>query len=214
MVAIERELRETGLWDVYQRDVLDLEPVLQHMTTMGMPIDQDVRFQCALKLADELDRLDTLMTSCVPLEARRIDHIYVNTPKDLTGLLERPGTRMEHVCTTCGAARPRKDHFKHFKKKLNPCAGGSAVERSIDVTEYYRLAPFKPSRDQLQRYHQWLRRPLPMVYDKAVKKKKVSFAEKQLKQLRLKYPDDPLYAVILDYRSIDKLAGTYVGRPV
>jgi hypothetical protein len=31
--------------------------------------------------------------------------------------------------------------------------------------------------------------------------------------LMLKYPSDPLYNNILNYRSIDKLAGTYIGRP-
>ena len=59
-----------------------------------------------------------------------------------------------------------------------------------------------------------MKRPMPMVYDKKARKKKISFAEKQLKQLMLKWKDDPLYAMILDYRSVDKIAGTYIGRPV
>jgi DNA polymerase I-like protein with 3'-5' exonuclease and polymerase domains len=35
-----------------------------------------------------------------------------------------------------------------------------------------------------------------------------------LRRLMLKYPDDKLYSLVLQYRSIDKLAGTYVGRPI
>jgi DNA polymerase I-like protein with 3'-5' exonuclease and polymerase domains len=51
-----------------------------------------------------------------------------------------------------------------------------------------------------------------MVYDKDLGRKKVSFGEKQIKELIIKYPHDGLYPAILEYRSIDKLAGTYVGR--
>jgi DNA polymerase I-like protein with 3'-5' exonuclease and polymerase domains len=41
----------------------------------------------------------------------------------------------------------------------------------------------------------------------------VSFAERQLKDLTAKYPNDTLYPAILTYRQLDKIAGTYIGRP-
>jgi hypothetical protein len=28
-----------------------------------------------------------------------------------------------------------------------------------------------------------------------------------------KYPEDPLYPVVMEYRKLDKIAGTYIGRP-
>jgi DNA polymerase I-like protein with 3'-5' exonuclease and polymerase domains len=59
-----------------------------------------------------------------------------------------------------------------------------------------------------------LNRPCLRTYDKKERRYRISFAEKQIKELRLKYPDDKLYELVLTYRSLDKLAGTYIGRPI
>jgi DNA polymerase I-like protein with 3'-5' exonuclease and polymerase domains len=37
--------------------------------------------------------------------------------------------------------------------------------------------------------------------------------EKAIKELMRKYPDDKLYPLVLQYRELDKIAGTYIGRP-
>lgn len=214
MVAIERELRRTGLWDVYQRDVLDLEPVLVHMQQAGMPVDGAVRADRARRLSDLRRECLTNLAGKFPIETRRIEHVFVDTPKDITGLRSRPGTRVVPVCSGCGLRRPRKDHFKVFKRKVNPCAGLAPEPSTIEVTEYYRLADFTPSRDQLIRYHQYLNRPVPTVYDRKERKRKVSFGESEMKKLILSYPLDEVYPLVLDYRSLDKIAGTYIGRPV
>jgi hypothetical protein len=214
MQEISAELVKTGLWDVYERDVVELEPILTYMSSMGMPVDSEIRLDRAIKLQELLGTLMGQMESLIPLEARRIAHVYEREPKDTSNLASRRGLRRIPVCDRCGAERPRKDHFKRYVKKQNLCAGGGTREVSIEVDEFYRLADFTPSRDQLVRYHQWIKRPLPMTYDKKERKKKVSFAEKQLKELMVKYPEDKLYSIILDYREADKLAGTYLGRPV
>jgi hypothetical protein len=214
MVRIEEELRRTGMWEVYEKDVVELEPILVHMHRMGMPVDSEIRLDRAIKLDNELHKTRAEMEACVPLEARAIDHVYVNTPKVLDGLLSRPGTREIPRCPRCGHLKPRKDHFKQFVKKHNPCAGATPVLSIESVTEYYRLSDFTPSRDQLIRYHQLLNRPCLRTYDKKERRYRISFAEKQIKELRLKYPDDRLYELVLTYRSLDKLAGTYIGRPI
>jgi uracil-DNA glycosylase family 4 len=214
MEVIESELKRVGLWDVYQRDVLDLEPVLQWMSEKGMRIDPEVREVSAKKLADRQAEVHSAMESVVPMEARKIEHVYVKPPKDISGLLVRPGTREVAVCSGCGLQAPRKDHFKSYVKKVNPCSSQGPVKRNVEVQEYYRLADFTPSRDQLIRYHRALSRPLPMIWDKKAKVKKVSFNEEQIKKLILAYPLDILYPKVLEYRSLDKLAGTYIGRPV
>lgn len=212
MLSIEAELKRTGLWDVYQKDVLDLEPILEHMQRKGMPVDLGVRVDRAVKLSVMLTDVRVQMEAATPLETRAIAIVYKNEPKDTTGLCSRPGTRMVSTCPGCGLDRPRKDHFKTFKKKHNPCSGLEAQMVERGVVEYYRLGEFTPSRDQLIRYHKHLNRPCPLTYDKKSRKQKISFAEKQLKELILKYPDDILYKLILEYRALDKLAGTYIGR--
>jgi uracil-DNA glycosylase family 4 len=214
MEVIERELRQSGLWDVYQRDVLDLEPILIHMQERGMPVDNSIRADRAVRLS--LLRKDTLLQleRVTPIESRKIEHVYVKPPKDTSGLLQRPARLTVRVCDRCGARDPRADHFKVYKKKVNLCAGAGRGVIVVDGQEWYRLASFTPSRDQLIRYHQHLGRQLPTIYDRKEKKRKVSFDEKALKKLILAYPLDPVYPLVLEYRSLDKIAGTYIGRPV
>lgn len=214
MLRIEEELHKNDLWNVYQRDVLDLEPILVHMHNKGMPIDPDIRLDRATKLSQMFAEVKSKLESCVPLEARKIDHVFVNPPKDTSTLHSRHATRRISVCDRCGAQKPRKDHFKLFKRKSNPCAGAGITDVDVVVDEYYRLAEFTPSRDQLIRYHRYHKRPLPMTFDKKTGGKKISFGEKQIKELQIKYPLDPLYKLVLDYRQIDKMAGTYIGRPI
>lgn len=212
MERIEEELKKTDLWNVYQRDVLDLDPILIHMQSHGMPVDREIRLDRAIKLDKKLKETHSIMEACVPMEARRIDRIYKNTPKVTEGLSSRPSTRQIRTCAQCGLERPGKPHFRRFKKKSNPCADAGFKETTQRVVEFYRVSEFKPSREQLVRYHQIIDRPLPTVWDKKEHKRKISFGEEQLKDLQLKYPSDPLYPSILEYRSIDKLAGTYIGR--
>lgn len=214
METIEGELRRTGLWEVYQRDVLDLDPILVFMQQRGMPVDQEIRLDRAQRLAGALTETKLRMETTVPLESRRIAHVYKTKPKDTTALLSRPGTCDITVCSVCGAEKPGKPHFRVLKKRANPCASGTLRRCVVSCDEFYRLSDFSPSRDQLVRYHQHLKRPLPMVYDKKTRKRKVSFGERQLKDLMGKFPTDELYPAILRYRELDKIAGTYVGRPV
>lgn len=213
MIRIEEELKKVDLWGVYEKDVLDLEPILIHMHAKGMPIDEQVRLDRAIKLAERINETQRAMEDAVPLGARRIEHVYKNEPRDTTGLQSRRGVRTVRRCSICGQERPRKDHFKRFVKKLNPCAEGHVSEREEECREWFRLAEFTPSRDQLIRYHTLLKRPMPMVWDKKAGKRKISFGERQIKDLLAKYPDDVLYSLILQYRELDKLAGTYIGRP-
>lgn len=213
MQVIEAELKRTGLWDVYQADVLDLEPILVHMHEKGMPVDEGIRLDRAIRLGTELVRVKNAMEAAVPLAARRIAHVYAKQPKHLDGLSVRAGTRLIKRCSQCGLQAPPKSHFKRYVKKANPCSDGEVVAKPEVVEEYYRLAEFTPSRAQLIEYHRVMKRPLPTVWDKKTMARKVSFGERQLKDLLAKYPSDVLYSLILKYREIDKIAGTYIGRP-
>lgn len=214
MLVIEEELRRTGLWEVYQRDVVDLDPILRFMSEKGMPLDLKVREEKALILAEKQASVLAMLEAAVPLAARRIDHVYVNTPAVLDGLLSRGSTRTVRCCDRCGLHKPTKPHFRHLKKRPNPCDGAGIVEKQIEVTEYYRLAVFKPSREQLIAYQRTLGRRVPMTKDKKTGLLKPTMDEKAIKGLILSFPSDPFYGMILEYRELDKLAGTYIGRPV
>lgn len=213
MEFIEAELRRNGLWEVYQRDILDLDPLLVHMHNKGMPVDAQVRQEKAIELSKRLTQARRDMEACIPIEARTIAHVYTNIPKSTQGLLSRPASRQLPVCSNCGAEKPPKSHFKRFVKKHNPCADAATEQQSVGITEYYRLGAWTPSVQQLKRYHQHHKRPCITIYDKSIRGHKVSFNLACLRKLMLKYPTDPLYATILNYRRVQKIATTYVGLP-
>lgn len=211
-LRIRDELQQCGMWEVYQTDVLDLEPILIHMHNEGMPLDHEVRVEKVVELDKRIKHTIEAMEAVVPLEARKVEHVYKNRPKDTTGLLEREGDIIERVCESCGLARPKKDHFKVYKTKHNPCGGSRVIERSVRGVEYYRLGKFRPSRHQLIKYQETLERPVPTTWDNKTKTRKVSMNEKAIKGLMVKYPDDKLYPLVLEYRELDKVAGTYLGK--
>lgn len=213
MVAIEEELRRVGLWEVYERDVVQLDPILKHMEDKGMPINGEVRLDRAVRLEEKLQSVMARMEDAVPQAARKVEHVYKKAPKETSGLQSRRVIRPVSTCSACGGISPTKPHFRVTKKKPNPCAGAKAVQKEVEVEEWYRLAPFKPSREQLIRYQQVMGRKVPMTTDKKTKKKKPTMDEKAIKGLISLYPSDILYPSILEYRELDKLAGTYIGRP-
>ena len=218
MEVIEAELRRVGLWDVYQADVLDMDPILVHMHKHGMPIDAEVRYNHAVALDNKLKGALSELESYYPTDARRVARVYKKTPKDTSGLLSRPVVRPLLVCSNCGHVQPTKPHFHTLKRPTakrpqNPCAGAERVLVERPAIEYYVLAEFKPSRDQLIRYQLHLERLVPMKFDRKTRTRKPSMDEKAIKGLAKRYPDDKFYPLILAYREMDKLAGTYIGRP-
>jgi DNA polymerase I-like protein with 3'-5' exonuclease and polymerase domains len=54
-------------------------------------------------------------------------------------------------------------------------------------------------------------RERPTSWDPKEKRRKLSTNEKALTELIRKYPTDPLYPMILEYRDVSKIAGTYIG---
>lgn len=218
---IEAELRRTGLWDVYQRDVLDLEPILLFMSEKGMPVDTGIRLDRATKLADLQKQVGIELAEAVPIAARRW------TPKE--GYTREPirESEQDYVeisvgvnqkrCSGCGAPNPPKAHFKTRKKVTkkypqNPCATGAVVVVPTEIKRWAKLEPFRPSREQLMRYQEVMGRPTPTQWDKKAHARKPSMNEKAIKELLLKYPTDRVYKGVLEWRKLDKLAGNYIGR--
>jgi len=212
-LVIEEELKRNGLWRVYERDVIDLDPILQHMKTVGMPVDGEKRVERAVALATKQAHVLKEMETLVPEGARKIEKVFVNEPTNKDGLRSRPGVRTTTRCSGCGLIRPGKPHFKRFVKKVNPCCDAHPEQCDVDVDEWYRYQEFTPSRNQIIRYNQFLNRQTPTTYDKKTKSRKVTTNEKAIKQLMVKYPTDPFYPKVLEYRALDKIGGTYIGRP-
>jgi hypothetical protein len=228
MDVIERDLRATGLWRVYERDVLDLNPILVHMTTVGMPIAHEIRIDRAIKLAERQEAVMGRMEEAVPVTARRHtpEEGYVRDPDDIRGCVRiRVGVDVGR-CSRCGVCSPGQQHLtrrtlprpdtagrRSADRYPNPCLGAAVRRAREDVERWARLDPFKPSRAQLLRYQGIMGRRVPMKWDRKLGKKKPTMDAKAIKSLMLDFPDDPLYKEILWYRVLDKIAGSYLGRP-
>lgn len=228
MLAIEEELKKVGRWGVYERDVVRIDPILHFMTERGMPINLEVRLDRANKLAQRQREILSQIESLVPIAARRYTpkEGYVRTPESIDGCVEITVPVLVKRCDKCGLVNPTKPHFgkvtvakagtkgrKKEDREPNPCRGAAVVGRMEDVARWARLEPFKPSREALIRYQEVMGRSVPTAWDKKLGRRKPSMDEKALKSLMLRYPLDQVYGLVLDYRELDKLAGTYIGRP-
>lgn len=210
--AIFARLHEAGLWGVYDRHILQLAPIFTRLSTRGMPIDRAKRAAAAQLLADRLTTTAAALEAAVPLPARKIAHTYTRTPKCLDGLLVQSELRPLPRCSVCAAAGPTKAHFKPTRKG-NPCAAGTVQTQPEMVLVYHRLHPFKPSKEQLTTYCQHAHITPPTRRDPKTHLTRITFDENAIRHLLLKYPADPVFQKCLDYREIDKIAGTYIGRP-
>jgi uracil-DNA glycosylase family 4 len=79
-------LKKTGLWSGYTRHILQLEPILQKMSSLGMPVDpkrfEEVRFDLACRADGTLEEIQSL----VPMECRPLK-IYKKEPKKKDGVM-------------------------------------------------------------------------------------------------------------------------------
>lgn len=90
----------------------------------------------------------------------------------------------------------------------NPCFEAEVLLREHPVTHWAVHLPWKPSNKALTRYADAMRQT--KVLDRRTNPPKVTFDGKALVKLRAKYPGDPIYAHLNEYREVEKCLGTYV----
>lgn len=209
-LGIKDGLKANNLWKVFERHIVKLDEVLGYMGRKGVLLDQTLRAEGEAKLTILLDEVEKGMLGSIPEDAKQIEKVFKNEPKDKTGLRSRIGTRVESFCRHCGLPRPRKDHFKRYVKKLNPCADDPSTgiqRKEIEVVEWYRLREWKVSKNSMLGYQKALKHQA--IVNR--KENKVTFDENAIIKLQKKYPQDPLYPLILDHRGYQKLLSTYIG---
>ena len=197
-------LKEVGMWDLYQEQIVACEPVFQRMHTAGMPIDLTVRKAHALTLAAKLAGLHTQIETRIPAllkPAKRYKQVERARIKFPQGQLVEA-----HVQTLrC----PRCQQTGSLNKR-HPCLQADPALTLDTITLPTQMwevpQPFAISWQNIQKWqdfqgHQVIKRQGKRTTD-----------ETALRSLMLKYPDDPLYPLVLDYREAMKLAGTYIGR--
>lgn len=221
MYEIVALLKKHGLWNVYERHVVMLDGELAQMSARGMPIDPARRLAAAIQLDGLMRVTRAKMQAAVPdhLKPMQPKNGYVREPADKTGLTEVviDGV-MRKRCDRCGLENPTKPHFskktlgmagtpgrKKSDRISNPCLGASSVTKLEGTTRWARRLPFVPSWQQILKY---------MAANKhrpTTVRGKPTTDEKAMKKAMGKYPLDPLYPLVLEWRGLQKVAGTYVG---
>ena len=212
-LGIRQDLKDNGLWGVFEEHVVRLNEVLSYMSRQGVLLDQDARKAAETQLAGLLVDIDGRIQAAVPQQARQ-HKVFKKEPKDVAGLVRVAGLQKTTRCPQCSAEGIKAVHFKSVGKKAlkkgseeNPCVGRKADKVEVDSQLWAQPLPFKLSNTGLKRY-QGVMGHKPVV-DR--KKKTITFDVKALKTLRKNYPSDPLYAIIGEYRGVQKLLGNYVG---
>lgn len=212
-LGIRRDLEKNKLMDVFKEHVMKLNEVLGYMVLQGVAFDQNARKAAEDQLAAKLAEIEAKIEAAIPQQARELK-IYKKTPKSTDGLLQVEGEINVKFCDRCDAPGVVASHFKSVGKKRlkagepeNPCVGAKAVKRLSKTNLWAKPLEFKISKTSLDRYQK------AFGHEAIVNRKeaRVTYDENALKSLRKKYPNDPLYPLIGEFRGTQKLLTTYVG---
>jgi len=205
-IGIREGLKSAGLWNVYDRHVLQLNKALSYMSQKGLKRDETFRDECEAKLSQMLEELDARIQGVIPDAARKFK-VYKKTPSVTEGLVEIRKRSLVPRCSVCGVNKPLKPHFKEKKRSVNPCAAGHVVESEEMVLRWARPVEWKISVKGLLAYQAALGHAA--IRDK--KTKRITFDKNAMKRLMKAHPSDPLYPLIGRRLYLNKLRATYVG---
>lgn len=208
-LAAFEELKKAGLWKVYERHVLRFDKITSRMSKVGMPISRERQKEYAKKVADDRAALDKRLEEVVPLEIRP-KFVYKNPPREREGLI-KVGEQSIPTCSRCGFERPPKTHFAKATKKFPDRQCHGATITNVEVGQWARLEPLKVSYVLSLKYMEYMKHP--KVFHGKGEDRKPTTNENALRQLLLKFPDDPYYPLVLKISKLRTLAGRYIGYP-
>lgn len=212
---IERELHRQQLWKPFERHVIKLDWVLNEMSKAGMPLDNTARIALSKEVRTALDNVERRIQTSVPIEVRR-KHVYKKPVKDKSEgeWTTVRATRTAKQCTGCGLLDAKKAHttpksirpVTGTKRIPNPCHAASIVEVEVPCDLDALVEPFVVSNLQLTAYANHFNHKVSTN-----KEGNPTFDEDAINKLTERYPRDPLYPSIVEFRGLDKLRSTYVG---
>lgn len=212
--GIRQHLKDSGQWEVYFDHVVRVHEVFTYMSLQGVLFDLDGRAAAEKLLSEKLSKIEAIMEEVVPSNVKKLK-VYKKKPKkEIPNLFETTAEQNVKACPNCGELKVVAKHFKSIGKKRlktgeeeNKCVGLKSVAAVAQATAWARIEPFKVSKQSLLAY-QKAKKHRPIV-DR--KKGTTTFDEKATLLLVKRYPDDKLYPLILEFRAVQKLLGTYIG---
>ncbi len=212
-LGIREDLKSNGLWDVFDRHITQLNRVFGYMSSQGVLRDEVKREAAETRVKGELLGFKSAIDCNIPESIKPLQ-IYKKTPKSVEGMVRVEGTIQTKQCPGCGLYPVKADHFKSIGKKRlkvgeveQPCMGLAPKSIKVSAPLWAKPLEFKLSNKSLQAYQQTVGHK-PIL---TRKERKVTFDEKAILQLLLKYPEDNLYPTILDFRSAQGHLSKYIG---
>jgi uracil-DNA glycosylase family 4 len=222
-LGIKADFEKNGLWEVYTSHVARVHLVFNYMGEQGVGFDLTARKEAEDRVAAELHAIQARMESAVPVDVKALK-ILKKLPKDLkdatdadlfmAGYERATAPVKGKFCPNCQAEGVSAAHFKSIGKKRlklneleNPCFGYKSEKHEVLRSFWAKRLPFKVSKKSLHIYQKALRHKA--VRDR--KKGKDTFDEKAILKLAKTYPTDKLYPLIIEFRGLQKLLGTYIG---
>jgi len=192
-------LKDVKMWTLYQEQIVDVEPVYQHMHRTGMRVDPDIRRRHAETLQVRLTTLNDEIQALVPAmlkptkRYKQVEKAKAKYPEGSVRLVSVTHKR----CPQC--EKQGRLGAKH------PC-GVPLEDVTVPAEEWEVVLPFVTSWQGIQAYQDFHH------HNTRHRQGKRTTDEAAIRSVMLKYPDDPFYPLILDIREVQKLAGTYIGK--
>lgn len=211
-LGIREDLKRNGLWNVFNKHVMEVHRVFKFMSDKGVLLDQQLRAEAEAKLSTMLDGIGDQMEAAIPIAARRLK-IYKKTPKDTAGLIQVEQVAPVRRCSICGLVNPKKIHFKAVSaKKLklgldNICEDANVLLKDEKVMLWAKPLEFKVSKLGMTNYQKAVNHRA--IFDR--RKGKTTYDESAIMRLITQHPNDKLYPLVLEHREKQKLLGTYIG---
>lgn len=212
-----------GKYSGYTGQVAALAPVLDEMSALGIPVDEEQRQALDVEFTATLVQQMTDLQGLVPAEVKGI-HVYKKTPKPeptegaKTVIKIGAGQRSREVVTEwtqsletvqvkCGCwwSKNKKQQEKAlFIGNCEACYNTGKITTTRHL--WAKVEPFLPgSPQQVMAYLKHQNYEIPRNY----KTNAETTGEVELERLGRK-TKDPVIPLILSYREISKLRGTYV----
>ena len=209
-LGITADLKAAGQWDLFERHVTDLMPILYRAGLRGNLVDLDYQAELRVDMEAEKGRLIAAAQDWVPDAVRPTRRVKTAPGPDVPHrVVHVPGT--VKVCDRCLRIITSKAEHQQGKKADNPCKGAGVLKEEAQVPEYDLLEPFNlGSSQQLAAYAKHHGHPVGVN----PKTKQPTMDKTQLEKLAKKCgADHPLYQAALDYSKVAKTLSTYMYTP-
>ena len=209
-LGITADLKAAGQWELFERHVTDLMPVLYRAGVRGNQVDLTYQQNLKIDMEAEKGRLIDEVQALVPDEVRPTRRVKTAPDADTPHRVVLVPGKVK-VCAHCLQIITSKTEHHKGKKAENPCKGAAVLVEEAQVPEYDLLEPFNlGSSQQLLAYARHHKHPVGTN----PKTKQPTMDKTQLEKLAKKCGSaHPIYQAALDYSKVAKTLSTYMYTP-